>query len=195
MKNKCSPQSLSSYCLISHTSKTQSWFVFSLRNVLSAIWCCCYMSLPPSSCGYYERPHTTVSISPPSLSVPVSLSLALALSCSLSLRLSGCPSGRMSTIDLYRQHFSNDGGLWVVPNRIQQTGDQVSDRLAGICEEEEKWQYSIIARLQSTLYGKFPFNGVMKHEKRDKPVFVRRNNWIEYWLVLVYRFPFTVCRN
>lgn len=66
------------------------------------------------------------------------LFLSLSLSSLRSLKLSGCLSGRMSNIDSSRQHFSNDGGLWVVPNRIQQTGDQVSDKLAGICEEEEK---------------------------------------------------------
>lgn len=41
----------------------------------------------------------------------------------------------MSTIDLYKQHFSNDGGLWIVPDRIQQTGDQVSERPTEICEQ------------------------------------------------------------
>lgn len=41
----------------------------------------------------------------------------------------------MSTIDLCEQHFSSDGGLWVVPNRIQQTRDRVTGRLTGIWEE------------------------------------------------------------
>lgn len=54
------------------------------------------------------------------------------------LNLSGCSSGRMSIIDLYRQHFSSDACLWVVPNRIQQTGDQVSQELRGRWEEEQK---------------------------------------------------------
>lgn len=34
----------------------------------------------------------------------------------------------MSTIDSYKQHFSNDAVLWIVPDRIQQTGAQVSER-------------------------------------------------------------------
>lgn len=57
--------------------------------------------------------------------------LSVSLSSSLSLKLSDCLFGRMSAIDLYRQHFSSDGSLWVVPNRIQQTGDHVSGELAG----------------------------------------------------------------
>lgn len=47
-------------------------------------------------------------------------------------------SGRMSTIDLCRQHFSSDGSLWVAPNGIQQTGDRISGKLTGRCEEKEK---------------------------------------------------------
>lgn len=73
--------------------------------------------------------------------------LFLSTSLSLSLRsiaLSSALSGRMSTIDSSGQHFSNDGSLWVVPNRIQQTGDQVSGELAGIREEEEKLQQPLL---------------------------------------------------
>lgn len=62
---------------------------------------------------------------PPSLPL-ATLSPPPALS---PLRLSGLPSGRMSAIDSYEQHFSSDAGLWLVPNRIQQTRDRVTDRL------------------------------------------------------------------
>lgn len=44
----------------------------------------------------------------------------------------------MSTIDLHKQHFSNDGGLWIVPDRIQQTGDQVSEGPTEIRAETEQ---------------------------------------------------------
>lgn len=63
-----------------------------------------------------KTPHYSINL--PSSSLFPCLFLCLSLWSSLYLKLSGCLSGRMSTIDLYRQHFSNDGGLWVVPNRI-----------------------------------------------------------------------------
>lgn len=82
---------------------------------------------------------TDVGITPPSLPPPAALIMwllhdrrsrrysprlssshsTLRLSALPPLRLSGCPSGRMSAIDLHQQHFCSDAGLWLVPNRIQ----------------------------------------------------------------------------
>lgn len=103
------------------------WLLFPLEN-------CSLQTdvaiIPPSSCSLNHvvitrLPLTSLLASSPSLP-PSTLSPPLALSL---LRLSGRPSGRMSAIDLYEQHFSSDAGLWLVPNRIQQTRDRVTDRL------------------------------------------------------------------
>lgn len=51
----------------------------------------------------------------------------------------------MSTIDLYKQHFSNDGGSWIAPNRIQQTGDQVSEWPTEIRAETEHQEIKLVS--------------------------------------------------
>lgn len=68
-----------------------------------------------------------------------------------------------------------------MPNRIQQTGDQVSGRLTGICEEKEQCTIKDCAV-----------------NKVNPPLIETYKCWInsliEYWLVLhsVYRLPTSV---
>lgn len=119
-------------CPFTVLMECMSWFVFFLSC------CSIFLSLQPLFFLVIIKDPTPEYQSLFQLFLSLSLSLSVSLSRLLSLKLSGCMSGRMSTIDLYRQHFSNDGGLWVAPSRIQQTGDQVSDELAGRWEEEAK---------------------------------------------------------
>lgn len=116
----------------------------SVYNVMLLLRFPATAAIPPSPWLTGETPHyhinlSSISFRPRLFLLCLSLSLSSSLLSSLAARLAGCQ------LLIYTGNIlAMMAGLWVVPNAIQQTGDQVSDRLAGICEEEERWQQPLL---------------------------------------------------
>lgn len=119
------------FCSLSERQRLQSDAAFTFS---------CYCRHSPRCSPWLtgETPHyhinlSSISFRPRLFLLCLSLSLSSSFLSSLAARLAGCQ------LLIYTGNIlAMMAGLWVVPNAIQQTGDRVSDRLAGICEEEER---------------------------------------------------------